>query len=89
MQDDDVEDGAPAAPTPRGISTPRLDLKIELARRRAEAERRAASPFVPAPEHFEKGDHKAPAGAKPKPCGVVVGGEVVPAIAVEVAAGAG
>ena len=66
MQDDDVATGASASAEPRGISTPRLDLKIELARRRAEAERRAASPFVPTPEVFEKGDHKAGDG-KPKP----------------------
>ena len=46
------------------IHTPRLDLKIELARRRAEAERRAAAPFTPTPEHFEKGDHKPPPGGK-------------------------
>lgn len=52
----------------RPIHTHRLDLKIELARRRAEAERRAAAPFVPTPEHFEKGDHTPPGGAnKPKP----------------------
>lgn len=52
---------------PQQIRTPRLDLKIELARRRAEAERRAAAPFVPTPEHFEKGDHTPPGATKPKP----------------------
>lgn len=55
---DDID---PAAPRP--VNMPRLDLKIERARRRAEAERRAAEPFVPTPERFEKGEHQPGAAA--------------------------
>lgn len=65
MQTPDDLDPAAAAPG-RGVNMPRLDLKIERARRRAEAERRAAEPFVPTPERFEKGDHKpGPGGSTP------------------------
>lgn len=41
---------------PRPIYTPRLDRKIEAARRRAQAERMGDVPAVPEPEKFEKGD---------------------------------
>ncbi len=46
---------------PFKISMPRLDLKIELARRRAEAERKAAR-HVPmtGESSFEKNDHQPP-----------------------------
>lgn len=51
---------------PRPINTPRLDLKIELARRRAEAERRSQAPFVANPQRFEKDDHKPDGTVTPR-----------------------
>lgn len=50
MTDEDDDD------RPRPIYTPRLDRKIEAARRRAEAERMGYVPAVQGPEKFEKGD---------------------------------
>lgn len=47
--------------SPVQISTPRLDLKIELARKRAEAERKAARHVPMTGEAtFEKTDHQPP-----------------------------
>ena len=47
--------------SPVQIRTPRLDIKIELARKRAEAERKAAR-HVPMTGEvtFEKNDHQPP-----------------------------
>jgi hypothetical protein len=53
--------------SPVQIHTPRLDIKIELARKRAEAERKAAR-HVPMTGEvtFEKTDHQPPPPIRPR-----------------------